>query len=385
MLSRRIARTFAVKGKEIKVPLSKIDVHLLPDYKPPTHATITSDELMEAYRKMYTIRRMEQCFDELYKAQKIKGFCHLYDGQESVGVGIEMVLDNEDCVIQSYRHHAASFLRGVPVYNIICELIMKRDGWAKGKGGSMHIYDGKTHYYGGNGIVGAQCSLGAGFAFALKYEGKKKNVSVAFYGDGASNQGQLFEAANMASLWKLPLIYVCENNGIAMGTQVMRGSAGGPERAGEFHKKLYNIPGLKVNGHNLVEMREIAKFAKDYATKNGPIVLNVITYRYHGHSMSDPGNTYRTREDIAFQRKNTDCVKFVENLLISNKIYTEKELEEVQAGIQAGIDRDRERAFACEGIDVKEHLTDVYTPDFKHFMRAINYEDSIFIKEKLIE
>ena len=382
MLGRTALRRFAGKAKDIKVPLSSFDPHLLPKgLAVPASGSISSDELVSGLKDMFTIRRLEMVLDGLYKTQKIRGFCHLYDGQEAIAVGLDQILTPKDPLIQAYRHHGACVMRKIPVYNIICELIMKKDGWTKGKGGSMHLYDREHDYFGGNGIVGAQCPVGTGLAFALKYEGNKENVAAVMYGDGAANQGQLYEAANIASLWKLPVVYICENNNFAMGTSVARHSAGG----GDFHKKIYNVPGLKVDGHSLVEVREATKFAKKFALEHGPIVLNMITYRYHGHSMSDPGSTYRNREEVTEKRRTVDCIKLAEDLILANKVMTEQELEDFKNKITAEVDADRDRALASENISPQELLTDVYSPDFKHFLRGKNYEDSIFVKQKLIE
>lgn len=383
MLARKLSRFFTAAPKEIKIPLSDLDPHILPPYiTPPKFTTTTPEALLKMHAQMYSIRRLEIECDTLYKSKEIKGFCHLYDGQEGVVVGLENALNFGDPLITAYRNHGNAYMRGIDPYNMFCEVIARRDGSSKGKGGSMHFYAKKTNYYGGNGIVGAQIPVGTGLAFALKYDkNPNKNVCATLYGDGAANQGQLYEAANMAALWKLPIIYIVENNHYAMGTSVERSSAGG----NNFHKKLHDIPGLKVDGFNAVEVKEVASFAKSFALKEGPIILNIITYRYHGHSMSDPGMTYRDKSEVSDVRKKKDCITLIEKVIIENGVMNEDGLMAVKDKIKADIAKAKDRALASEHIPPEYLTTDVYTDDFKHFVRAPNYEDSIFVKEKLVE
>jgi len=235
--------------------------------------------------------------------------------------GIEASLNFDDCLITAYRAHCHSLTRGDTPFQILSELIGKATGPSKGKGGSMHMYKSKANFYGGNGIVGAQTSVGTGLAFGIKYSGKP-NVSVTMYGDGASNQGQLCEACNMAALWKLPVIYVCENNEYAMGTSKDRGSA-----FPYFHKRFPYVPGIKLDGHNIFHMKAGAAFAKAYAVEHGPIFIEAKTYRYHGHSMSDPGISYRSREEVAEVRKNRDPIQFLKGVILEHKAATEEELK----------------------------------------------------------
>jgi pyruvate dehydrogenase E1 component alpha subunit len=226
--------------------------------------------------------------DKLYKEKKIRGFCHLSIGQEAVATGIEHAVTKDDQIITAYRCHGFAHLRGGSVKSIIAELLGRRDGIAYGKGGSMHMF--AKSFFGGNGIVGAQVPVGAGIAFAMKYMGRP-NTTFALYGDGASNQGQVFEAYNMAKLWDIPVVFACENNKYGMGTSAARSSA-----LTEYYKRGQYIPGLRVNGMDVLAVKQASAFAKEYTVSGkGPLVMEFVTYRYGGHSMSDPGTTYRVR------------------------------------------------------------------------------------------
>ncbi|KAK6606080.1 pyruvate dehydrogenase E1 component [Botrytis cinerea] len=291
---------------------------------PPSYTMeTTKKELKQMYIDMVSMRRMEMAADRLYKEKKIRGFCHLSTGQEAVAVGIEHSLTKEDDIITAYRCHGFALMRGASVKSIIGELLGRREGIAYGKGGSMHMFT--KGFYGGNGIVGAQVPVGAGLAFAHQYNGNK-NVSVALYGDGASNQGQVFEAFNMAKLWKLPVLFGCENNKYGMGTAANRSSA-----LTDYYKRGQYIPGLKVNGMDALAVKAAVKHAKEYANAgNGPLVLEYVTYRYGGHSMSDPGTTYRTREEIQRMRSTQDPIAGLKQKEARAKVDAEvKEAEEM--------------------------------------------------------
>src|SRR5271168_3708258 len=269
---------------------------------------------------------MEMAADRLYKEKKIRGFCHLSTGQEAVAVGIEHAIDKSDSVITAYRCHGFAMMRGGAVKSIIGELLGRRAGIAYGKGGSMHMF--APGFYGGNGIVGAQVPVGAGLAFASQYM-NKPNVTVALYGDGASNQGQVFEAFNMAKLWNLPIIFGCENNRYGMGTSAARSSA-----LTEYYKRGQYIPGLKINAMDVLAVKAAVQYGKEYTTNgNGPLVFEYVTYRYGGHSMSDPGTTYRTREEIHRMRSTNDPIAGLKQKLIEWNVTTEEELK--------AIDKDR--------------------------------------------
>ena len=284
---------------------------------------------------------MEMAADRLYKEKKIRGFCHLSTGQEAVATGIEHAITKEDDVITAYRCHGFAYMRGASVKSIIGELLGRREGIAYGKGGSMHMFT--SGFYGGNGIVGAQVPVGAGLAFAHKYNGNK-NVSVTLYGDGASNQGQVFEAFNMAKLWNLPVLFGCENNKYGMGTSANRSSA-----LTDYYKRGQYIPGLKVNGMDVLAVKAAVAYAKEYAANgNGPLVLEYLTYRYGGHSMSDPGTTYRTREEIQRMRSTNDPIAGLKTKLLEWEVISEEELKEVDKRARADVDAEVKEAEAMK-------------------------------------
>ncbi|KAI0911566.1 dehydrogenase E1 component-domain-containing protein [Ustulina deusta] len=290
---------------------------------PPSYTIdVTKKELKEMYYNMVTTRQMEMAADRLYKEKKIRGFCHLSTGQEAVAVGIEHALTKGDDVITAYRCHGFALMRGANVRSIIGELLGRREGIAYGKGGSMHMFT--KGFYGGNGIVGAQVPVGAGLAFAHKYMGRK-NASVILYGDGASNQGQVFEAFNMAKLWGLPALFGCENNKYGMGTAAARSSA-----LTDYYKRGQYIPGLKVNGMDVLAVKAAVKYAKEWAiAESSPLVLEYVTYRYGGHSMSDPGTTYRTREEIQRMRSTNDPIAGLKQKILDWGVCNEEELKTI--------------------------------------------------------
>lgn len=321
-----------IKGEKLGGDKWKFTLNPAAAYKidaPESVAVTTKQELLQFYEVMSRIRRMETEADKLYKAKEIKGFLHLYSGQEAVVTGMEAALTYDDGVITAYRDHGHALLRGSPVKNILAELTGRATGVSKGKGGSMHMYNAENHYYGGNGIVGAQVPVGAGLGLSYKILGQKK-VAVALYGDGAANQGQIFEAFNMSKLWKLPVIYVCENNKYGMGTAVHRASANV-----DYYTRGDYIPGLRVDGMDVLAVKKATEYAKAYALANGPIILEMETYRYSGHSMSDPGTTYRTREEVQQTRAQRDPIERVKVRLLNNKIATASELKEIDDRLKA--------------------------------------------------
>ncbi|XP_034153700.2 pyruvate dehydrogenase E1 subunit alpha 1b [Pangasianodon hypophthalmus] len=325
-----VSRSYANFTPQATFDIKPCDLYRL-DEGPPTQAVLTREEGLSYYRTMQMMRRMELKADQLYKQKVIRGFCHLYDGQEACAMGIEAAINSTDHLITAYRAHAFTYTRGVPVREILAELTGRRGGVAKGKGGSMHMY--AKNFYGGNGIVGAQVPLGAGVALACQYQGNN-GVSLALYGDGAANQGQIFEAYNMAALWKLPCIFVCENNKYGMGTAVERASA-----STEYYKRGEFIPGLRVDGMDLLCVREATKFAADHCRAGkGPMLMELLTYRYHGHSMSDPGISYRTREEVQEVRSKSDPITMLKDRLLNNNMASVEELKEIDVEVRKEVE-----------------------------------------------
>ncbi|XP_040823083.1 pyruvate dehydrogenase E1 component subunit alpha, testis-specific form, mitochondrial [Ochotona curzoniae] len=279
--------------------IKKCDLYLL-DEGPPLTAVLTREEGLRYYRMMQVVRRMELKADQLYKQKFIRGFCHLCDGQEACCVGLEAGINASDHVITSYRAHGVCYTRGLSVRSILAELTGRRGGCAKGKGGSMHMY--AKNFYGGNGIVGAQ--------------------------------GQIAEAYNMAALWKLPCIFICENNLYGMGTSVERAAA-----SVDYYRRGHFIPGLRVDGMDILCVREATRFAAEYCRSGkGPILMELQTYRYHGHSMSDPGISYRTREEIQKVRKKSDPIMLLQERMVNSKLASIEELKEIDAEVRKDID-----------------------------------------------
>jgi pyruvate dehydrogenase E1 component alpha subunit len=320
---------------------------------PELEVQVASDELMNMYKTMQTMRRMEMAADALYKAKLIRGFCHLATGQEAVSVGLEAGISPKDLVITAYRCHPFAVLRGGTIKGVIGELLGRQAGMSNGKGGSMHIFT--PTFFGGNGIVGAQVPVGAGLAFAQKYM-EQKQATFAMYGDGASNQGQVFEAFNMAKLWDLPCVFVCENNKYGMGTSAERSSSNP-----EFFTRGDKIPGLQVNGMDIIAVKQAAKWSRDWVTSGkGPLILEFVTYRYGGHSMSDPGTTYRTREEVQRMRSTQDPIRGLQYYLEEWGVATEQELKAMDKEAKAEVDKAVEEAKASPEPDVKDLWTDIY-------------------------
>jgi pyruvate dehydrogenase E1 component alpha subunit len=270
----------------------------------------TADEMKKLYREMLLIRRFEEKAGQLYGMGLIGGFCHLYIGQEAVVTGIQSQQQKQDTVITAYRDHAHMLACGMEAKGIMAELTGREGGYSRGKGGSMHMFSKEAGFFGGHGIVGAQVALGAGLAFAHKYKGDN-GVAVAYMGDGASNQGQVAEAYNMASLWKLPVLFIIENNQYGMGTSVKRSSAGTLYKRGVG----YDIPGEQVDGMNVFTVQAAARQALDYVREgNGPYILEVRTYRYRGHSMSDPAK-YRTKEELEGMKQDRDPITQIKDMM----------------------------------------------------------------------
>jgi pyruvate dehydrogenase E1 component alpha subunit len=280
---------------------------------------------------------MEIQADSDYKAQKIRGFCHLYDGQEAVAVGMEAAITKEDSIMAPYRCHGLQLQRGSTVKGILSELYGKEEGDSMGKGGSMHFYSKKNRFWGGSGIVGATGPIGTGIAFAQKYLAKTgpAPIAIAMYGDGAANQGQIYEAANMAKLWGIPIVYLTENNQYGMGTSTDRSTA---NPFYYLHGSSLNIPGIKCDGMDVLAVKKCLQWIKAWMAESPqPIYLEMKTYRYHGHSMSDPGITYRTREEIQKMRQTRDCIDLVKQRILEAEWATEAELKAVEKEIRAEV------------------------------------------------
>lgn len=323
---------------------------------PPNFTFTNKQELLDFYREMTTIRLMETAADDMYKKKLIRGFLHLYSGQEAVASGFESVLTREDHVITAYRDHAFMVTRrcGGTVKETLAELTGRITGCSKGKGGSMHMYKRESNFYGGNGIVGAQVPLGTGIAFAQKYL-KTGRICMTYMGDGAANQGQVYESFNMAALWKLPCVYIVENNQYGMGTAVERASA-----TKDFYTRGDYIPGIQVDGMDVLAVREAGRYAKEWALNKGPILLEAMTYRYSGHSMSDPGTTYRTREEIQQMKETRDPIQKVEKYLYEFNFATEEELKQIRKECKQIVDEAVEFAKNSPWPTADDLYKDVY-------------------------
>ncbi|KAM5532327.1 hypothetical protein V8D89_014006 [Ganoderma adspersum] len=321
---------------------------------PSLDVEVTKENLLKWYKQMSVIRRMEQAADALYKQKLIRGFCHLAIGQEAVSVGIDSATTFDDNIISSYRTHPFVLLRGGNITSLIGELLGRVCGVSKGKGGSMHVFT--EAFQGGHGIVGAQVPLGAGLAFAQKYAGKK-NATFAMYGDGASNQGQVFEAFNMAKLWNLPCIFVCENNKYGMGTSAERSSSNT-----EYYTRGDLIPGIQVNGMDIIAVHQASKFAKEWVNSDkGPLLVEFVTYRYGGHSMSDPGTTYRTREEIQRVRSTQDPIRGLQRYITEWGLASEEDLKGMDKAAKSEVDAAVEEAKASPFPSENELWTDIYS------------------------
>jgi len=324
--------------------------------KIPNTPTATKDELLSYYREMVLIRRFEERAGQLYGMGLIGGFCHLYIGQEAVAVGVQAsVKQGHDKIITGYRDHGHMLAAGMDPKEVMAELTGRAGGSSKGKGGSMHMFDVPTGFYGGHGIVGAQVALGTGLAFAGKYRGDD-SVAFVYFGDGAANQGQVYESFNMAQLWKLPAIYIIENNQYAMGTSIERSSS-----TTELYMRgaSFGIPGEQVDGMDVLAVRDAVRRAVDRARSGeGPFILEVKTYRYRGHSMSDPAK-YRTKEEVDEVKKTRDPIEHIRALLDAAKA-TEDEIKAIDNEIKAIVAEAVQFAQESPEPDPSELYTDVY-------------------------
>jgi len=313
-------------------------------------------DLLKFYRDMLLIRRFEEKAGQLYGMGLICGFCHLYIGQEAVVVGLEAAARDGDKRITSYRDHGHMLACGMDPNGVMAELTGRSGGYSKGKGGSMHMFSKEKNFYGGHGIVGAQVPLGAGLAFADRYR-ENNCVTFTYFGDGAANQGQVYETFNMAALWKLPVIFVIENNQYAMGTAQER-STSSPEiyTRGE----AFGIKGEAVDGMDVIAVKTAGDKAADYCRAGkGPYILEIKTYRYRGHSMSDPAK-YRTREEVQKMRAQRDPIEAIRTLLVSEKHATDEEIKTIDKEIKEIINACAEYAKDSPEVSAEELWTDVY-------------------------
>ena len=347
------ARKTATKSRSEK---PKTDPASLAALKAPQPAEFKKEDELSAYRSMLLIRRFEEKAGQLYGMGFIGGFCHLYIGQEAVVTGLKLAMKDGDQMITAYRDHGHMLAMEMSPRGVMAELTGRRGGYSKGKGGSMHMFSKEKNFYGGHGIVGAQVSLGTGLAFANRYRDDGA-VSLTFFGDGAANQGQVYESFNMASLWKLPVVYVIENNRYAMGTSVQRSSA----ETDFSHRGIsFRIPGIQVDGMDVRAVKSAGEMALDHCRSGkGPIILEMQTYRYRGHSMSDPAK-YRSKDEVQKMRSEHDPIEQVKARLLDKKWATEDELKAVDKEVRDIVADSADFAQTDPEPDVSELWTNVY-------------------------
>ncbi|KAL1517111.1 hypothetical protein ABEB36_000920 [Hypothenemus hampei] len=342
-------------------------LHLLEE-GPSTTSELVKDKALEYYEQMDEIRKLENSIAQLYREKRIRGFCHLYVGQEAVAVGINSVMRPQDTIITSYRCHGWAALKCDSLVEIIAELIGNKSGASRGKGGSMHIY-GKQ-FYGGNGIVGSHVPLGVGIGFKHYYLNDDA-ISVTIYGDGAANQGQVFESFNIAKLHNLPVIFVVENNQYGLGTACSRSSA-----MDEYYRQSTYIPGVRANGMNILSVIEATKFCfKHILDGKGPIILEMMTYRYFGHSMSDPGTSYRDKNEVKEVRDKMDCIQLLKKIILESNLATEEELKAVESKIKEKVAKATAEALNGQPPPLEELTADTYAqwPDKIRMPRMLEW------------
>jgi pyruvate dehydrogenase E1 component subunit alpha len=361
---------FSGEGDDRKVTVSipKAQFSMHDCETPPLTVDVTVKGLLTVFRQMNIVRRVEVASDQLYKARAIRGFLHLYNGQEAVACAMREALTSDDHVITAYRCHAHAIECGAEPAGVIAEMLGKSTGLAKGKGGSMHMYHKEGNFHGGNGIVGAQIPVGAGVAFAQKFM-KKPGLCLSFYGDGAANQGQAFEAYNMSKLWDLPVVFVTENNKYGMGTAAHRSSADT-----NYYKRAGYIPGLRFDGMNIFTSIAAFRYAAEWCrTGKGPFMLEAETYRYYGHSMSDPGLSYRSKDEVRSVREARDPVMFLKTFIIEHELMTAAEVKAMEVEIRKDIDEAVKTAQALPEPDEHELYTHVLAEE-PYYVRAVRPE-----------
>jgi pyruvate dehydrogenase E1 component alpha subunit len=317
----------------------------------------SSEEELRAYKDMLLIRRFEEKAGQLYGMGLIGGFCHLYIGQEAVVIGMQMAVKEGDQLITSYRDHGHMLAAGMDPKGVMAELTGKRDGYSHGKGGSMHMFSREKNFFGGHGIVGAQVPLGAGLAFANKYRGND-HVALTYYGDGAANQGQVYETFNIASVWKLPVIFVIENNRYAMGTAAPRSTAKSDHLGARG--EAFDIPSEQVDGMDVRAVKEAGDRAVEHCRSGeGPYILEMLTYRYRGHSMSDPAK-YRAKEEVQKMREEKDPIEQVKARILKAGMASEDDLKKIDAAIRVTVTEAADFATSSPEPDASELYTDIY-------------------------
>ena len=333
------------------------DAPKAPDYSQAhVNERLTSEQKIALHRMMVRIRRFEERSLRAYQAKKIGGFLHLYIGQEAVAVGCCSLMGKNDHVITAYRDHGHAIAVGMDLKPLMAELYGKATGCSKGKGGSMHYFDPSRNFWGGHGIVGGQIPLGTGLAYALKYQGLK-GAAMAFMGDGAVNQGAVHEAYNLAALWKLPVVFVIENNGYSMGTSQARSSAGKLAKRAEG----YDMPWGQCNGHDLYEVRAcMDKFLTLAREESRPSTVEIDTYRYRGHSVADPDNTYRSKQEIEEYRRTKDPIQVFQQQLVTEGVLDEATIEQIDTAARAESENAADFAEASPYPTPADIQTDVY-------------------------
>ncbi|KNC45998.1 pyruvate dehydrogenase E1 component subunit alpha [Thecamonas trahens ATCC 50062] len=366
----------AALAQELTFPITPFKCHLT-DGPQVEEMTTTGAELLEFFKLAVHYRRLELVAESAYKQQLIRGFCHLHIGQEAIPIGMEAAISKADSVITAYRCHTLLKARGASDVEILAELLGREAGCSRGKGGSMHMYG--PEFYGGNGIVGAQIPIGAGLALAHKHANAKaaddaKRIAVALCGDGAVPQGQVHEAFNMAALWKLPVIFCVEDNQFGMGTSVSRSNANT-----EFYTIGHGvIPGVQVDAMDPLAVKAAFQWARQATIDNGPTILQLKTYRYRGHSMSDPGTSYRTRDEVKEVQKSRDVIEGIRARVIDAGIADAAELKAIEKDIRKTVEAALEEAKASSELPASELITDIYVDkeSQKGFVRGVSLDKS---------
>lgn len=349
----------AARKADKPVPVSGAAERSRPTVVPDPHSDpdeFNKEQELTAFKDMLLIRRFEERAGQMYGMGLIGGFCHLYIGQEAVVVGMQMAIEDGDQVITGYRDHGHMLATGMDPKGVMAELTGRRDGYSHGKGGSMHMFSRERNFFGGHGIVAAQVPLGTGIAFANRYRDNGR-VCLTYFGDGAANQGQVYESFNMAELWKLPVVYVIENNRYAMGTSVARSSA-----QTDFSKRgaSFNIPGDQVDGMDVRAVKAAGEKAVAWCREGkGPYILEMLTYRYRGHSMSDPAK-YRTRDEVNKVRDESDPIEMARSRILNRGFVGEDELKKIEKDVRAVVVEAAEFAQASPEPDTAELWTDIY-------------------------